>query len=449
MHDVDVAMILDKLKKFSQEYNIEGYEVFLSKTKKLTLSIDSNIKIEKLQADDESGLAIRLIKNQRLGFSFNYNISALALEETFKRALDTCSIMKKHPFTFAENKTSDIAPDKFYDSSIENISEHNKIGILHRLVDAALIDKRITKVEKPSYEEIVNYTTIVNSEGVLRSYKVTRFSISLSVLAKNNTDTQMSWNFQSTNTFSHLTPEVVAKNCAQQAIQTLGGIQLLTGFYNVLLTPFVVSQFLSVLASSFKADAIYKKTSVLTDKLNQEIFAEHLTIYDDPELPDGNGSVPFDGEGVKTYKKAIVDKGVVKSFLYDRNYAILMNKQTTGNAVRPSIMQPPVIGITNIVLESEKTTEKDLKYVLSEGTVITELMGLHTVNFVTGDFSLGARGYIVRAGKFSSPCKHITVSGNIFDLFNKVELAGKDYTLYGNILAPSIIVNNMKISGAN
>ncbi|MGB9736133.1 MAG: TldD/PmbA family protein [bacterium] len=447
MKNYDIYRIADKVKALSQEHNADEYEVYVSETTKLSLSIDNNMKIEKLQTDEEIALALRLIKNQRSGFSFSYSMSDSAIEETFNRALDTGSIMNKQPFSFVENRQDTIPSDKFYDPAVETLPEHKKIELLNRMIHVALTDKRIKKVDRPTYEEVISHVSIANSRGILKSYKVTRFNISLSVLAKEHEETQMSWNFQAANTFSHLTPEVVARNCAQQAIQTLGGIQLLTGFYDVLLIPFVVSQFLSILGNAFKADAIYKKTSMLTDKLGQKAFAEHLNIYDDPGLIDGSGSVPFDAEGVPAFKKTLVEKGMVKSFLYDRNYAILMGKETTGNAVRPSIMRSPVISTTNLVLDSDRSSEKDLNNVLSEGPVITELMGLHTVNPVTGDFSLGSRGYIIKSGRFSSPCKHITVSGNIFDLFNKIELAGRDHTLYGNILAPSLLVRALKISG--
>jgi PmbA protein len=446
---VDVIdRIISNIKALAKEHRVEGYEVYVSETNKLSLSIDDKKNIEKLQTDEEQGIAIRTLKDQRLGFSFNYNLSDLAIEETFKRALDSGAILNKESFSFVEGKEDRLNADQFYDGSLDEITGEKKLEILSDMVDAACIDKRIVKVERPTYEELVNSTFIANSEGVLKSYKVTRFNISLSVLAKEDKESQMAWNFQGANTFSHLNPKKVARDCSEQAIQTLGGIQLITGFYNVLLTPFVTAQFLNVLSNSFKADAVYKKTSMLGDKLKQKVFPEHISIFDDPELDDGSGSVPFDAEGVPSYKKAIVEKGVISSFLYDRHYALLMQKRTTGNSVRHSITQPPSIGITNLALYSSNSSEQDARVVLSEGPVITELMGLHTVNSITGEFSLGARGYLIKSGRFSSPCKHITISGNLFELFNNIEFVGRDHMLYANMFCPSVIVQNLKISGA-
>ncbi len=448
MKSDDKNRIADKIKNLSKEYNTEGYEAYLSESKNLSVSIDDNKKIEKLQTDEEIGIAIRTLKEQRMGFSFTYNMSDLAIEETFKRALDSGSVLNKQQFSFIGNRTDRLSSEEFYDKNAETTPETQKIEMLKKMVDAARIDKRIAKVERPSYEERINSVFITNSEGISKKFRATRFSISLSVLAHEGKESQMSWDFQGANTFSHLTPERVASGCSQQALQTLGGIQLITGFYDTMLTQLVTSQFLNVLAGSFKADAVYKRTSMLADKLHQRVFPEHISILDDPELSDGLGSAPFDAEGVPALKKTVVDKGVVNSFLYDRQYAVLMKAETTGNAVRHSITQQPAVGITNFVLNSERSSAKDLRHALSDGPVITELMGLHTVNPVTGEFSLGARGYMIKSGKFSSPCKGITVSGNLFELFDNIYLAGRDHILYGNILAPSLIIKALKISGA-
>jgi PmbA protein len=448
MKNDEINRIADKIRNLAKEYNTEGYEVFVSETKKLSLSVNDTGGIEKLQADEETGIAIRTLKDQRMGFSFNFNMSELAVEETFKRALDSGMVLDKQEFSFAGNKPDGIPSEQFYDTHVETIPESQKLEMLRKMADAARIDKRIIKVERPSYEEVVGSIAILNSEGVSKKSRTTRFSISLSALAREGEESQMSWDFQGANTFSHLAPERVARSCSQQALQTLGGIQLMTGFYDTMLTQLVASQFLSVLAGSFKADAVYKHTSMLADKLHRQVFPEHISIFDDPGLSDGFGSVPFDAEGVPAFKKAVVEKGAVNSFLYDRHYAMLMKEETTGNAVRHSITQPPATGITNFALISERASEKDLKHTFSDGPVITELMGLHTVNPVTGEFSLGARGYMIKSGEFSSPCKGITVSGNLFDLFNNIYLTGKDHMLYGNILTPSLVIKALKISGA-
>ena len=447
MKNDDKTRIAGKIKNLSKEYATEGYEVCVSGTKKLSLSLDDTKEVEKLQSDEEIGVAIRTLKDQRMGFSFTFNMSDLALEETFKRALDSGSILDKQQFSFVDDKPGGSPPEQFYDTAIGTTPETRKLGMLRTMADAARTDKRIVKVERPSYEESINSLFIFNSRGVSKESRTTRFGISISVLAREGSESQMSWDFQGTNAFSRLEPDRVAQSCAQQALRTLGGIQLVTGFYDTLLTQLVASQFLSVLAGSFKADAVYKRTSMLADKLHEQVFPGHLSVYDDPGLSDGSGSVPFDAEGTPAFKKALVDKGVISSFLYDRHYATLMKAETTGNAVRHSLTQPPSIGITNFVLESQQSTAQDLRQALSDGPVITELMGLHTVNPVTGEFSLGARGYMIKSGKFSSPCKGITVSGNLFDLFNNIHLAGRDQILYGNMLSPSLIIKALKISG--
>jgi len=448
MENNKIDRISNLLSRLAKEHAAEGYEGYMTEIKKLSITVDDKKSVEELHADEEYAIAIRTLKDQRLGFSFSFSLSDTAIEEAFKRALDTGSILNKHPFAFADNKPDTSAPEAFYDGRIKTISGGYKIEILKRMVDAAYLDKRIIKVEKPSYEEAETSAAVLNSAGIFKKFRATRFGIGVSVLAKENDESQMTWNFQGSNLFSHLKPEEISRDCAEQALHTLGGIQLLTGFYDAVLTQFVASQFLSILSTSFLADSVYKKTSMLSARLHQQIFPEYINILDDPHLEDGAGSAPFDAEGVPTVKKTVVGKGVVNTFLYDKYYALLMNTQTSGNAIRHAVTNSPSIGVTNLALISEKVSERSLKYILHNGPVITELMGLHTANSVTGEFSLGARGYIIKAGKFSSPLKDITIAGNIFDLFNNIEIAGPDQVLYGNMLTAPLLIRGLKIAGA-
>lgn len=440
--------IAGELSHFAKEYGVEGYEAYISETEKLSVSIDNDKSIENLHADEEYAIAVRILKNQRLGFSFSFNLADNALEEVFRRAIDSSSVLEKQVFSFVESQPDKTAPDSFYDKSIEAISNVQRLELLNVLVDAAHRDKRIILVEKPSYEEAVSSISIMNSSGVLKRYRASRFGISLSVLAKQGDESQMTWDFQGANTFAALNAQKLGKNCAELALKTIGGDRLSTGFYDTLFTPLVASQFLSVVAHSFAADAVYKKTSLLADKLHQQIFPDHINIIDDPSLKEGLGSVPFDAEGSPAVVNPLIHKGIVNTFLYDKNYAMLMNSQTTGSAVRQTVTQPPSIGVTNIVLDTDKPCEKDLKEVLSDGPVITEVMGMHTVNPVTGEFSLGARGYTIKSGNFYAPLKDITIAGNLFSLFNSIQPAGSDPVLYGHILTPSLLIKQLKIAGA-
>lgn len=448
MYTDESERIAGQLSILAKEYSVEGYEAYISETKKLSICIDNNRSVEKLHADEEYAIAVRTLKNQRLGFSFSFNLSDAAVKEAFKRALDSSTILDKQAFSFVESKPDTIDPDSFYDKHMDTVTSGHKLETLNKLVDAVHIDKRIIKVEKPSYEESVSYISIINSSGVFKRFSTSRFDISISVLAKQGDESQMTWDFQGTNTFAALDAQKLGRNCAELALKTIGGTRLPTGFYDTILTQLVSSQFLSVVARSFAADAVYKNTSMLAGKLHQRVFPDHINIIDEPSLKDGLGSVPFDAEGTPAAKKLLIDKGVVNTFLYDKYYAILMNSETTGNASRHTVTQPPSIGVTNLVLDAEKPCEKDLRDILFDGPVITELMGMHTVNPVTGEFSLGARGYTIKSGNFSAPLKDITIAGNLFSLLNNIQSAGSDSVLYGHILAPSLLIKQLKIAGA-
>lgn len=448
MDDNTVDRISGRLSALAREHAVEGYEAYISETKKVSISLDDSRRIEKLHADVEHAVAVRVLKGQRLGFSFSFTPSDIAIEETFKRALDSASILERHVFSFIGSSPDAIAPDLFYDSSVESIPNRRKLDLVSVLIDAVHIDKRIVKVEKPSYEEAVSSLCVMNSSGVSKRSRASRFGLSLSVLARQDGESNITGDFQGANAFDALDAQRLGKDCAELALKTIGGSRLPTAFYDTVFTQFVASQFLGVVALSFAADSVYKKTSMLADKLGQQVLPEHINIADEPHLKDGLGSVPFDSEGAPAVRKSLVDRGVVSTFLYDTYYATIMGAHTTGNSVRHTVTQPPSIGVTNIVLGSDRPGEDDVRRALYDGPVITELMGVHTVNPVTGEFSLGARGYTVKSGSFHAPLKDITVAGNLFDLLMKIQLAGRDQLLYGNIMAPSLLIAQLKIAGA-
>ncbi len=449
MDSTTVDRIAGRLSALAREHAVEGYEAYLSETSKTSISLDDNRGIETLHADEERAIAVRVLRDQRLGFSFSFNPSDIALEEAFKRALDSTAVLERHPFSFVGNSPDTAGADLFYDSTIESTPNEYKLGLLNALIDAVHIDRRIVKVEKPSYEETISSVSVMNSSGVLKQSRTTRFGLGLSVIARQDRDSNITWDFQGANTFGTLDAHRLGKGCAALALKTLGGERLRTGSYDAVFTQLVASQFLGILARSFAADAVYKKTSLLADRLGQRVLPEHITITDDPLLKDGLGSVPFDAEGSPSVRKPLVDNGVAATFLYDNLYASLMAAHTTGNSVRPSVTQPPSIGSTNLVLGSDRTGEEDLERALYDGPVITELMGVHTVNPVTGEFSLGARGYAVKSGVFHAPLKDITVAGNLFDLLMKVRATGRDQLLYGTIMTPSLLITQLKIAGAD
>jgi PmbA protein len=228
----------------------------------------------------------------------------------------------------------------------------------------------------------------------------------------------------------------------------LGARSIDTVRCNVLLENIVVCELLEVLANSFLLDNIEKGKSMLKGKIGNKIASNSVNIWDNGLLPKGWATAPFDAEGTPTQETALVIDGICQGHLSDVYWGRRTGAGTTGNAVRSSYMNLPTIGITNIYMEGKGPKLEDLISDMGNGLFVTELLGVHTANPVTGDFSLGAAGFMVEGGEVSYPVRGMAISGNLGDLLLKVEKVGGDLRFIGSVGAPSIVLRDIEVSGS-
>jgi PmbA protein len=185
--------------------------------------------------------------------------------------------------------------------------------------------------------------------------------------------------------------------------------------------------------------------SFLLDRLGDTVAAPTVTVIDDPLRPAGPASRPFDGEGVAQRRRAIVERGVLRSYLLDSYSARRLGLRTTGHAVR-GIGDGPSAGPTNFYLEPGAHTPESIIASVRSGLYVTDLIGFG-VNGVTGDYSRGATGLWIENGELAYPVEEITIAGNLRDMFRDVELVGNDLRLRNGIAAPTVKIARMTIAG--
>jgi PmbA protein len=234
-------------------------------------------------------------------------------------------------------------------------------------------------------------------------------------------------------------------------VQLLGAKKITAVKGTVLLDNSMSSEFLSILSSALSAESVQKKKSMLTDKIGKLVISQRLNIIDSGLLDMRLGSKPFDDEGVPTTNKILIEKGVLKSFLHNTYTAKKDGVRSTGNAVRGSFTGLPTVGPTNLFIEPasmEYTANLEgLIKIIHKGLYITETMGMHTANPISGEFSVGASGLWVENGEIKYPVKEAVISGNILELFKNVVVIGDDLRFYGNIGSPCLLIEGIDISG--
>jgi PmbA protein len=248
--------------------------------------------------------------------------------------------------------------------------------------------------------------------------------------------------------------EEVGRSAGRKALERLGGRRIPSGTYPVILKNHVVSEFLSLLAHSLLSDQVHKGKSPLRGRQGERFFSSLLTILDDGLYPKGTSSFPIDGEGMPSQKTSLVIQGEIKGFLYDRYWANRENRsssnsqvRSTGNSRRHGIKFPPGIGISNLFIEPGDLPFPNLKKTLYQGLVVEEVMGLHTVDPISGDFSLGCSGDWIDKGEKVHPVKSIAIAGNLFELFRRVIGVGEDLRFFGGVGSPSLLIKDLLISG--
>jgi PmbA protein len=457
--------LIDQALKILQRKNLDGYEIYFNQSSHFDIESRDG-KIETLQTSRYLGMAFRILNHQRMGFSYTtFSNPSPSTRQNFLGELDR---MIEDSIGSAEATSADscfdfapvlkTAPPKLpiFDETLERISEKTKIEKAKYLEDSAksVDSKRIKKVRKASYQEVLSKTTLINSNGLQFSYDHTLASVSVTAVAEESEESEVGWDFDVSHFFNDLDAKKVGQSAGRKALERLGGKRIPTGVYPVLIRNYVASEFLSLLAHSFLADQVQKGKSPLEGKQGERFFSPLLTIVDDGLYPKGISTTPIDGEGVPSQRTSLVIQGELTSYLYDRYWANRENLSSsgsrvgsTGNSRRHGIKSPPGVGISNFFIEPGDLDLPKLMENLSQGMVVEEVMGLHTVDPISGDFSLGCSGDWIDRGEKVHPVKSIAIAGNLFELFRKVIGVGEDLKFFGGVGSPSLLVKELLISG--
>jgi PmbA protein len=457
--------IIDLVLTLLRRKSIDGYEIYFNQSSHFDIESKEG-KIETLQTSRYLGMAFRILKHQRMGFSYmtssNPSHSArqnflTELDRMIEDAIRSAKATSADPcFDLAPVLKGSPPSLPIFDASLEKISEKIKIEKAKCLEESArsVDPERIKKVRKAAYEEALSNTTLVNSNGLQFSYDQTLASISVTAVAEESGESEVGWDFEVSRFFNDLDVEKVGRSAGRKALESLGGKRIPTGVYPVLIRNHIVSEFLSILAHSFLADQVQKGKSPLKGKQGERFFSPLLTIVDDGLHPKGISTAPIDGEGMPSQRTPLVTQGEVKGYLYDRYWANRENRSfsglrlaSTGNSRRHGIKAPPGIGISNFFIEPGDLSFPKLMENLSQGVVVEEVMGLHTVDPISGDFSLGCSGAWIEKGEKVHSVKSIAIAGNLFELFRKIIGVGGDLRFFGGVGAPSLLVKELLISG--
>lgn len=433
MHDI-ANKALDLALKYTDQA-----EIYVEKEE----GVNVDIKKDKIDFAKEAytfGLGIRVIIDGRMGFSYTTQLDNI--ETIIKNAIFNAKANEiDKNFAFAA-KTAYPKIKNIFDPKIEYLDLDDIIEFGKIMLDTVLGEK----CEPTSGNFSTGYSKfiIANSEGAVAKDVSSIFSGYISVNAEDGENISTA-SESDISRYMDIDPVQIAEKACEIAKNSRNSKSIETKDCPVILDYHGASGLVSTFSSAFNADNVQRRRSVFADKINKEVTSNSLNIYDDGTLEGGLQSAVSDGEGVPSQKTTLIEKGILKNFIYDIYTAKKGEVKSTGNGIRSSYGDIPTVGISNFILEFdniENITE------IKDGILVTDILGAHTANPISGDFSVEAmNAFKIENGEIKDPIKKAMLSGNIFQAMMEASAASKKTRKIGPFIIPQILIKNLRIVG--
>lgn len=403
--------------------------------------------LENVERNRDKSIGVTVYIGQRRGNASTSDFSRAALEQTVRAAYDIARFTAEDPAAGLPDE-ADLAPpaaaardlDLCHPWAID--AEAARELALRCEAAAFATDRRIANSEGAGVSAQQSHFFMGNSRGFRGGYASSRHGLSVSPIAGRGQAMQRDYWYSSMRDARDLaSPEAVGRYAAERALSRLSSRKIATCEVPVLFESTLASGLIGAFVQAISGGSLYRRASFLDGSLGQQVLAPHLDLVEDPHVPKGKGSTPFDDEGVLTRARHVVEAGVVQGYFLSSYSARKLGMKTTGNAG----------GAQNLTLSSRLTRPGDnldaMLAKLHRGLFVIELMG-QGVNGVTGDYSRGAVGFWVEGGRITFPVHEVTIAGNLRDMLKQIAAVGADAYTSGSKTTGSILLERMKVAGA-
>jgi PmbA protein len=438
--------LTEKLVKKSLSLGADAAEVFLESNRNLSVQI-LNSEIDTIEEASSQGVGFRVFVGGKMGFSHFNDFSDRSLENTISKAVAFARLSTPDENNVLPDDMGVTAIDMLFDPGIAAEPMEKKINMALDLEKLAMKTAGITKSSGAGYGEGETEIFIANSNGLLKNYKSSGCSLGVSVVAEKENQKNTGNEYCSRVFFSDLlSPEEISSVAVQKALELLDPVMIATQKAAVIFDPDVARSLIGGIITAINGERVLQGASFLKDFLNKPFASPLLTIIDDGTRPKSMGSAPFDGEGVPTGKNVIVEKGLLKSFIYNTQAAKRAGVKSTGNASRGGFSSLPGIGTHSIYLQPGNSTVNEIIAATRKGLLLREVTG-YGIDPVSGNFSGGASGLWIVNGEIAHPVKGVTIAGKALDILKAIDMTGNDIDMNRTFAAPTIRIAEMQIGG--
>ena len=409
-------------------------------------------EIESLSTADSEGVGVRVVRDGRQGFAYAGSLDDDVLRETLDEARDNAGFGTPDEHV-AVASPAGVPPAEVdvWREELASFPTHAKVALaleLERRVRTA--DPRIRAVEQAAYGDFVAESAVATSTGIAVTSRRTGANMWTEAIAGAGDDTQTGFGYSVARQPGDLDLDRAVRDAVEHATRLLGAVKPPSARFTVVLEPEVTSAFLGVLASTLNGESVLKGRSLFADRVGEQVSVPFLTLADDPTDPAAARANPFDAEGLASRRTVLIEDGVLRGFVYDTYAASRAGTRSTASAVRSGFKSAPGVGCRAVSLVPGARSREEILASIDRGMLVQDVSGLHSgVNTVSGDFSVGARGILIRDGALDQPVREVTIASTIQRMLQNVVAVGDDLAWgFGSAAQVTLVVADVTMSGA-
>jgi PmbA protein len=410
-------------------------------------------EVESLSAATQSGVGIRAWNGHRVGYAYGTDLSEAGVAVIAARAAEAAAVADEDEFAAPPQPAEVEALAGLSDASIAEWETPRVVDLALAVERTALeSDPRLVGVEVAVYADAEEQVAVASSTGVAGEYESSSCYAYLQALAEGEGARETGLGFGLARGPRGLDPEAIGSEAAGRALAMIGAGKPPSRSCPVVLDETVAASFVGLIGGGLGAKAVQRGRSPFAGRLDQEVASEAFALHDDGRDPQGPASAPFDAEGVPRRRTALIEGGSLRSYLYDTYTANREGTSSTGSAARQGYRSLPSVSSSNLMVAPGSLSLEGLLRAAGDGIYVTDVAGLHSgVNPVTGVFSVGASGRIVRDGALAEPVREFTIAGELVAMLGAGSAAGAEarwVPFGGSVSTPPLLIAEMAISGS-
>ena len=446
---MDTNRFIDILFDRAKKAGFEASEIYLSQGSSFQTAVNKG-EITRYNVSESLNLGFRGLVEGKMGCAATQVLDEDAAEMLVASAKAGAELCESEDEEFIFEGSGSYPEVNGSYPALAAMTAAEKIALTRSLEEKALsYDPRIASCSHCALFSGSRDVRMVNSRGLDLSAHRDHLGAYVFPIARKGDKTSTAGRQLLVNDPTKLDLDKLARESAEEAIAFLDAESIPSGSMRILLRPDAAADLMETFSGVFSADAAQKGLSRLKGKEGESIAAACINLVDDPLLPDGYASHAFDGEGVAARRNIIVSEGRLNTLLHNLKTARKQGVQTTGSAARASVAGPMTVAPSNLHFLPSGRSRAEMYLDAGDALLVTDLMGMHSgANSVSGDFSLGAKGFLIKNGRLDRPVNQITIAGNFFELLRDMEAVGSDLEFGASCFAsPTLMIRSLSVAG--